>query len=196
MTKPSPRLILGSASPQRVALLAQIGIKPDVIQGADIDETPRKGELPRAYCLRIAQEKNAALAEQFPNDFLITGDTIGAAGRRILGKPNDRGEAEKMLSLLSGRAHRIYTAVVVRAPDRRVAHRLQDNRVRIKRMSDPELQKLLDAGEWQNRSGSYTLQGMMAQYIVSIQGSPSGIIGLPLHETAQLLKGLGYAPLL
>lgn len=187
------RLILGSSSPRRLELLAQIGIVPDHVTGADIDETPRKHELPEAYCLRVAREKNAALLSQYADDFILTADTTVVVGRRILGKPADRAEAEKMLRLLSGRAHRILTAVVVKAPGKKPVTKLSDSRVKVKRLSEPELQDFLDTkSNWQGFAGGYALQGKLARYIISMQGSPSGIIGLPLYETSQLLKGLGY----
>lgn len=188
----SPRLILGSSSPRRVQLLAQIGIVPDVVQGADIDETPHKAEIPDQYCLRVALEKNAALVAQFPDDFILTADTTGAVGRRILGKPADRAEAEAMIRLLSGRSHAIHTAVVVRAPGRAPAHRVCTSKLRIKRLSEPELQEFLDTNDWVDAAGGYKLQQHMSRHVIQINGSPSGIVGLPLYETMQLLDGLGY----
>jgi septum formation protein len=192
MSAVAPRLVLGSSSPRRVDMLAQIGITPDIIQAPDIDESAKPREIPSAYCVRIAMEKCAALADQFPNDFIITADTTGAVGRRILGKPEDRADAEKMIRLLSGRAHIIYTAVVVKAPGKAPVARLSENRVKVKRLSDPELQSFLDTKEWEGCAGGYKLQQYFAQYIMSISGSPSGIVGLPLYETMQLLNGLGY----
>lgn len=188
-----PRLILGSASPRRVDMLAQIGITPDIVQGADIDETPHPGELPDRYCIRVATEKNAVLAEKFPDDFILTADTTGALGRRILGKPEDRADAERMIRLLSGRSHLIHTAVVVKAPGKKPVHRLNSSRVKFKRLSDPEIQAFLDTQDWQGCAGGYRLQQHMARHIMAISGSPSGIVGLPLYETTQLLQGLGYS---
>lgn len=187
-----PRLVLGSSSPRRVDMLAQIGITPDIIQGADIDETIRKGELPEAYCLRVALEKNAVLADQYPDDYIITADTIGVLGRRILGKPEDRADAEKMVRLLSGRAHLIVTSVVVKAPDKKPAQRINTSRVKIKRLSDPEIETFLNTNDWVGCSGGYKFQQHMAQHIITMSGSPSGIVGLPLYETMQLLNGSGY----
>lgn len=190
--KAKPRLILGSSSPRRVDLLKQIGYVPDVIQGADIDETPQPYELPQAYCLRMAEEKNAALAPQFPHDVVITADTIVAAGRRIIGKPEDRADAGRIIRLLSGRAHQIYSAVTIAAPGSKPVSRISVSRVKMKRLSDDEIEHFLNTNDWQGVSGAYRLQGAIAQYMLSVQGSPSGIIGLPLYETAQLLKGIGY----
>ena len=187
-----PRLVLGSSSPRRVDMLAQIGITPDIVQGADIDETPHKAEIPDQYCIRVAMEKNAVLADIYPDDYILTADTTGAVGRRILGKPEDRADAEKMIRLLSGRSHQIHTVVVVKAPGKAPAHRLCSSRVKFKRLSDPESQAFLDTNDWVGCAGGYKLQQHMAQHIISISGSPSGIIGLPLYETMQLLNGSGY----
>jgi len=187
-----PRLVLGSSSPRRVDMLAQIGITPDIIQGADIDETIHKGELPEVYCLRVALEKNAVLATEYPDDFIVTADTIGVLGRRILGKPDDRADAERMIRLLSGRAHLIVTAVVVKAPGKKAAHRINTTRLKFKRLSDPEIETFLNTNDWVGCSGGYKFQQHMAQHVISIAGSPSGIVGLPLYETMQLLNGSGY----
>ena len=188
-----PRLILGSSSPRRLQLLAQIGVTPDLVKGPDIDETPKPKEIPDAYCLRMALEKNAALQAEFANDYIITADTTVVVGRRILGKPDDRDDAEKMLKLLSGRAHRIYTSLAVKAPGRNTTSRLSISRVKVKHIGESELQEFLaDEKNWQGFAGSYSLQGQFARFIINVQGSPSGIIGLPLYETTQLLKGQGY----
>ena len=186
------RLILGSSSPRRVDLLKQIGYAPDVIQGADIDESARKNELPRAYCLRMALEKCLALVPHFPDDVIVTADTMIAVGRRIIGKPEDRADAERILRLLSGRAHRVYSAVAVAPPHQAPVTRLSVSRVTLKRLSEQEISDFLDTLEWQGVSGGYRLQGALAQHMRCVHGSPSGIIGLPLFETAQLLKGIGY----
>jgi septum formation protein len=187
-----PRLILGSASVRRKEILAQIGIIPDVIAGADIDETPQKNELPRAYCMRMAKEKLAVLAQQFPNDFIITADTIGSVGRRILGKPENREEAKKMLQLLSGRSHDIITAVCVYAPDNRQTHRILSNHVTMKRISTIELEWYLDTNDWQGKSSGYAFGLSIDRFIKRINGSSSSIIGIPAFETVQMLVGLGY----
>lgn len=188
----SARLILGSSSPRRVDLLQQISITPDIIQGADINEDARKDELPRAYCIRMALEKCQALMPQFPNDVIVTADTMIALGRRIIGKPEDRKDAERIVRLLSGRAHRVLSAVAVAAPNQQPVTRLSISRVTLKRFSETEITAFLDTNDWQGVSGGYRLQGAMAQYMISVHGSPSSIIGLPLFETAQLLKGIGY----
>lgn len=194
MNKTTFRLVLGSQSPRRLQLLAQIGITPDVVHAADIDETERKGEMPGPYALRVAREKNEALASQFPHDFILTADTTVSVGTRILGKAATRDEAEKMVRLLSGRAHRVYTAVVVRAPDGTIASRVNETRVKVKRMTNEEIAAHLDSNEWEGCAGSYKFQGGFARHIIAINGAASGIIGLPLFETSQLLNGLGYVP--
>lgn len=187
-----PTLILGSSSPRRLELLAQIGIIPHAVVAADINEDPLKGELPRPYVQRIALEKMAALAPQYPNDFIITADTTVAVGRRILGKAADIAESEKFLNLLSGRNHDVITCVVVRAPGGQQTSRLVTSRVKVKRLHQTEMASYLAGSEWQGKAGAYAMQGAFAQYIHQIIGSPSAIIGLPLYETAQMLKGLGF----
>lgn len=187
-----PRLVLGSASPRRADLLAQIGITPDLIQPADIDETPHQNEKPDIYCMRLAHEKNAVLAAQFPHDFIITADTTVAVGRRILGKPENRDDAKRMITLLSGRAHDIFTALAVHAPGGKTATRLSTSRVKVKRLSDCDIDAFLDTHDWVDAAGAYKLQKSFARFIMHVSGSPSGIIGLPLYETAQLLTGFGF----
>lgn len=188
------RLVLGSSSPRRLELLRQIGIEPDQVIGPDIDESIIPRELPNEYCMRIALEKNAALHDKFPNDFILTADTTVAVGRRILAKAEDVKDAERMIRLLSGRAHRVYTATVLRDPSGRVMKRLSDSRVKVKPLSEQDIQKYLAANDWDGFAGAYRLQGMFAQYVIHVSGSPSGIIGLPIFETAQMLKGSGYDP--
>lgn len=193
MTIAKPRLILGSASPRRLDLLAQAGITPDLVQPADIDETPHRNEPPTSYCLRIAKEKNDVLARQFPDDFVLTADTTGKLGRRILGKAETREEAEKMLRMISGRTLTIVTAVVLYAPARdKPAAKVNLTKMKIKRLSEPELKNYLALNEWQSVAGAFKYQGAFGAFVTDIQGSPSGIIGLPLYETMQLLKGAGY----
>ena len=189
-----PRLILGSSSPRRKIILEQLHLPPDIIEGADINEDVLPKELPAAYCKRIARAKCEALAPKFPNDFIITADTTCAVGRRILVKPEDIKDAGRMLRLLSGRTHRILTAVCVRAPDGRIAQRLSDNRVKVKRLSDDELNDYLATREWEGKAGGYHFRGPFIRYVVRISGSDTGILGLPAFETTQMLLGLGYIP--
>ncbi len=184
------KLILGSASPRRKDLLAQLGVSPDAILPPDIDEDPRPRELPRPYCLRLAQEKALAVVAG-PEDIVLTADTTVALGRRILGKPRDAGEAAEFLLALGGRRHQVITAVAVRRGDR-VWLRDSVSAVKMKRLSDAELNAYLAGGEWQGKAGGYAIQGAAGAFIPWISGSFTGIVGLPLAETAALLQAAGY----
>ncbi|MFT4149487.1 MAG: Maf family protein [Paracoccaceae bacterium] len=185
------RLILGSGSPRRRELLAQIGLTPDAILPPDIDEDPRKGELPRPYCERLAREKAAAV-QAGADDVVLCADTTVALGRRILGKPRDAGEAAEFLAALGGRRHQVITAVAVRRGDR-LWTRCSVSAVRMKRLSDAELNFYLASGDWQGKAGGYAIQGAAGAFIPWISGSFTGIVGLPLAETAQLLAAAGLA---
>ncbi|MBK5932593.1 septum formation protein [Rhodovulum imhoffii] len=184
------RLILGSASPRRKELLAQIGVLPDAIRAADIDETPRKGELPRPYCQRMAVEKAYAV-EAACDELVLTADTTVALGRRILGKPADVAQAAEYLLALSGRRHRVVTALALRLGER-VWHREVVTTVRFKRLGDDDLNAYLQSGDWQGKAGAYGIQGMAGAFVPWIGGSFSAVVGLPLAETAALLQGAGY----
>ncbi|MEY4872095.1 MAG: hypothetical protein RLZZ563_1425 [Pseudomonadota bacterium] len=184
------KLILGSASPRRKDLLAQLGVSPDAILPPDIDEDPQPRELPRPYCLRLAQEKARAVVAG-PDDIVLTADTTVALGRRILGKPRDAGEAAEFLLALGGRRHQVITAVAVRRGDR-VWLRDSVSAVKMKRLSDAELNAYLAGGEWQGKAGGYAIQGAAGAFIPWISGSFTGIVGLPLAETAALLQAAGY----
>ena len=184
------RLILGSASPRRSELLAQMGLVPDAVLPPDIDEDPLKGELPRPYAARLAREKALAVATG-PDDVVLCADTTVALGRRILGKPADAGEAAAFLTLLGGRRHQVITAVAVRRGDR-VWVRESVSAVKMKRLSDAELNTYLSSGEWQGKAGGYGIQGLAGAFIPWISGSFSGIMGLPVAETAALLTAAGY----
>ena len=184
------RLILGSGSPRRKELLAQLGILPDAILPPDIDEDPRKGELPRPYAARLAREKAAAVAAG-PDDIVLCADTTVALGRRILGKPRDAGEAAAFLTLLGGRRHEVITAVAVRRGDR-LWSRESVSAVKMKRLSDAELNAYLAGGEWEGKAGAYAIQGAAGAFIPWISGSFTGIVGLPLAETAALLQAAGW----
>lgn len=183
------RLILGSASPRRLALLAQIGVVPDAVRPADIDEDPRPRELPRAYCARIAREKAEALTPA-PDEAILTADTTVALGRRILGKPRDAAQAAEFLVLMGGRRHSVITSVALRTADRHWARQVV-SQVQMKRLSDRELNAYLDSGEWRGKAGGYGIQGAASAFIPWISGSFSGIVGLPLAETAQILAAAG-----
>jgi septum formation protein len=183
------RLILGSASPRRLELLAQIGLTPDGVRPADINEDPRKGELPRPYCARMAREKAEAVVLG-EGEVLLCADTTVALGRRILGKPADAAEAAQFLTMLGGRRHTVITAVAVRSATR-LWTREVETAVKMKRLSDDELNGYLASGEWQGKAGGYGIQGRAGAFIPWINGSFSAVVGLPLAETAVLLNAAG-----
>ena len=182
--------VLGSGSPRRKELLAQIGVVPDAVRSPDIDENPYPGELPRPYCLRMAREKASAVPCD-AGDIVLCADTTVAVGRRILGKPENRAEAEAFLRLLSGRRHRVITAVAVRRGDQ-LWERDVVSAVRMKRLSDKETEAYLDSGDWEGKAGGYGIQGPAGAFIPWISGSFTGIVGLPLAETANVLRAAGY----
>lgn len=184
------RLILGSASPRRLEVLAQLGITPDAIVAADIDETPMSGEAPRPYCARVTRAKLDAISTD-PDDLLLCADTTVALGRRILGKPTDAGEAAAFLHKLSGRRHDVITSLAVRRGSR-IWTRTQVSAVKMKRLSDEEVNGYLASGEWQGKAGGYAIQGRGAAFIPWLQGSYTGVMGLPAMETAALLRAAGY----
>lgn len=184
------RFILGSGSPRRRELLGLLGVRPDEIRAPDIDETPLKGELPRAYCCRIARQKAEAL-EAGEGEVVLCADTTVALGRRILGKPADIGEAAEFLTKLGGRRHQVITAVAVKTA-RGLWQRDVVSAVKMKRLSDLELNAYLQSGDWQGKAGGYGIQGMAGAFIPWIQGSYPAIMGLPLAETAGLLQAAGY----
>lgn len=186
-----PDLILASASPRRRELLGRLGIAPACVTPADIDETPRKGELPRVYAERMAREKAEAAAD--PRGFVLAGDTVVAAGRRILPKTEDEATARACLELLSGRRHRVLSAIALRAPDGTIRERLSETQVRFKRLSPEEIHAYLAGGEWQGKAGGYAIQGSAEGLIAWIGGSHSGVVGLPLFETRALLKAAGFS---
>lgn len=185
-----PRLILGSGSPRRRKLLAQIGVVADDIRPPDINETPRKGELPRPYCARMAREKALAI-EAAPDDIVLSADTTVALGRRIMGQPETAGEAAEFLLAMSGRRHRVFTAVAVRRGTG-LWERDVVTTVKMKRLSDEELNAYLASGDWQGKAGGYGIQGPAGALIPWIQGSFTAVVGLPLCETAGLLQAAGY----
>lgn len=184
------RLILGSGSPRRKELLAQIGVVADDIRPPDIDETPLKNELPRPYCARMAREKVQAVPAD-AGDVVLCADTTVALGRRIMGKPVDAGEAAEFLLAMSGRRHKVITAVAVRCGDR-VWERDVVTDVKMKRLSDEELNAYLATNDWQGKAGGYGIQGPAGALIPWISGSFTAVVGLPLAETAGLLQAAGY----
>ena len=186
-----PDLVLASASPRRRELLARLGIELARTAPTEIDETPLKGELPRAYAVRMAREKAEAAAD--PAAFVLAGDTVVAAGRRILPKAEDEATARHCLELLSGRRHRVFSAVALRAPDGSVHERLSETAVRFKRFSGEEIDAYLTGGEWHGKAGGYAIQGAAEGLVTWLQGSHSGVVGLPLYETRALLRAAGFA---
>jgi septum formation protein len=186
------RLVLASASPRRLALLEQIGLRPDLVAPSEIDETPLKQERPRQLALRLAVEKGRAAKATRGGDFILSADTVVACGRRILPKAETEEEARACLELLSGRAHDVITGVAVFAPDGREASRIVESRVTFKRLSHEELEGYVACGEWRGKAGGYGIQGAAGALITDISGSYSSIVGLPLYETTCLLEGLGY----
>jgi septum formation protein len=183
------RLILGSASPRRRELLAQIGVVPTEIRAADINEDPIPGELPRPYCQRMAREKVEALSPGL-GEAILCADTTVAVGRRILGKPESRKEAETFLRLMSGRRHRVVTAMALRTQDR-LWQKDVETALKMKHLSDAELSAYLDTEDWQGKAGGYGIQGPAAAFIPWLEGSYSAVVGLPLAETAGLLRAAG-----
>ena len=193
-----PELILASASPRRLALLNQIGIDPQHLVPADIDETPEKGELPRKLAQRLADEK--ALTAQHKaktsgigdNALVLAADTVVAVGRRILPKAETLEEASECLKLLSGRAHRVFTGVTVVTPSGAVRRRLVESRLRFKRLGNREIEAYLASTEWRGKAGGYAIQGIAGAFVIKLTGSYTAVVGLPLYETVQLLAGEGY----
>ncbi|MEM1139693.1 MAG: Maf family nucleotide pyrophosphatase [Pseudomonadota bacterium] len=190
--KARPRLILASASPRRRDLLAQIGVRPDDILPTDSDETPRKGELPRALALRLAQAKATAAAKAGGEGaFILAADTVVGCGRRILPKAESEDEAAACLALLSGRRHRVYSGLALVSP-RGTHTRLVETHVQVKRLSQEEIAGYLASGEWRGKAGGYGIQGLAGAFVTHLNGSYSNVVGLPLAETAALLAGAGY----
>jgi len=185
-------LVLASASPRRLDLLRQIGIVPDAVDPADIDETPLKGELPPAHVERLAEAKARAVAPRHPGAFVLAADTVVACGRRILPKAEDEATARVCLAMLSGRRHRVYGGVAVLTPGGEIGFRRVLSQVAFKRLSGLELEAYIASGEWHGKAGGYAIQGQAAALIPWVSGSYSNVVGLPLFETAQLLTGRGY----
>ena len=186
------KLILASASPRRLDLLAQVGIAPDQVIPADIDETPMKGELPRQLVERLALGKGQAIAADHKDAFILSADTIVSLGRRILGKPADRTEAEQFFKLMSGRRHTVIGGIAVTSPAGKSVTRVVETVVQFKRLSDLDIGFYLDSGEWEGKAGGYGIQGFAEAYIKAIRGSYSNVVGLSLYDTMQILNGLGF----
>jgi septum formation protein len=192
------KLVLASASPRRLALLEQVGIEPTALRPATIDETPKKGERPRTLAQRLAKAKAIAAAERIENEpelsdaFVLAADTVVAVGRMSIGKPEYLDEAAKALATLSGRTHKVYTAVCVVTPDGNLRLRTVETRVRLKRLSREEIDSYLACGEWRGKAGGYAIQGIAGAFIEKIVGSYSNVVGLPLIEVVRLLAGEGF----
>ncbi|THD80650.1 MAG: septum formation protein Maf [Phenylobacterium sp.] len=194
MPQSPQRLVLASASPRRLELLRQIGLQPDQVEPAELDETPLPNETPRALAIRLAAAKAAATAARHPGSFVLAADTVVAVGRRILPKVATEAEGRVCLALLSGRPHKVLTAICVGGPDGRGASRLVESRVRFKRLTEAEISDYLQSQEGVGKAGGYAIQGRAGAFVTSLQGSYSAVVGLPLYETSNLLQGLGYRP--
>jgi septum formation protein len=193
-----PKLVLASGSPRRVMLINQAGIEPDELRPANIDETPRRGELPRVCANRLAHAKaEAALAgigvdDEVYGAYILAADTVVAVGRRIMPKAELIDEAAQCLRLLSGRNHRVYTALCLITPKRKYRQRVVETRVRFKRLSSDDIESYLGSGEWRGKAGGYAAQGLGGTFIVKLVGSYTNVVGLPLYETVTLLAGEGF----
>ena len=192
------KLVLASGSPRRLALINQAGIEPDALRPADIDEVPKRGELPRALATRLARAKAEAalhqvqLDEELRGSFVIAADTVVAVGRRILPKAELLDEAAQCLRLLSGRNHRVYSGVCMVTPKEAFRQRLVETRVRFKRLSDDDIEAYLASGEWRGKAGGYAVQGIAGSFVIKLVGSYTNVVGLPLYETVSLLSGEGF----
>ena len=193
-----PKFVLASGSPRRLGLINQAGIEPDALKPADIDETPQRGEIPRAHANRLAHAKAAAALENVKLDdelrgaYILAADTVVAVGRRILPKAQLLDEAAQCLRLLSGRNHRVHTSICLVTPKESFRQRLVETRVRFKRLSEEDIEAYLASGEWRGKAGGYAVQGIAGTFIVKLVGSYTNVVGLPLYETMTLLGGEGY----
>jgi septum formation protein len=193
-----PKLVLASGSPRRLALINQAGIEPEALRPADLDETPLRGELPRACANRLARAKADAaleivrLDDELKGSYILSADTVVAVGRRILPKAELLDQAAQCLRLLSGRNHRVHSAVCLVTPNESFRQRLVETRVRFKRLSEEDIEAYLASGEWRGKAGGYAVQGIAGSFVVKIVGSYTNVVGLPLYETTTLLAGEGY----
>lgn len=194
MSPPGSPLVLASGSPRRAELIGRLGVVPTAIDPADIDETPRKGELPAPYAARVAEEKAALVAARHPGAAVLGADTVVAAGRRILPKTDDEAEARACLKLLSGRRHRVHSAITLIDAAGVARHRLSTSIVRFKRLTEAEIETYLAAGDWRGKAGAYAIQGYAESWVAMLIGSHSGVMGLPLFETRALLDAAGLLP--
>jgi septum formation protein len=186
------RLVLASASPRRLELLRQVGITPDAVDPADIDETPSKDDTPRLLVARLARGKAQVIAARHPDAYVLAADTVVAVGRRILNKPEDEADARRMMGLLSGRAHKVLTGVTLIAPGGRAGNRISETRLQFKRLTKAEIDGFIASGEWQDAAGGYKIHQRAGAFCMALSGSFTGVVGLPLYETLALLDGLGF----
>ncbi len=186
------QLILASSSPQRLILLKTIGVIPDQIVPANIDEIPEKNEKPRDFVLRMSKEKALDVSKNFPNSFILSGDTIVACGRRIIGKPSDRDNAKQILNLLSGRRHQVLSAITLIKPDKNEVSKIVITRVKFSRLNQNALNAYLDTNEWKGKAGGYAIQGSASSFIPWINGSYSSVMGFPTNEVNNLLNSSGW----
>lgn len=184
--------MLASASPRRLDLLRQIGLEPSAVDSADVDENPQPKETPRRLAVRLALAKAAAVASRHPGAFVLAADTVVAVGRRVLPKVETPQEGRDCLELLSGRNHRVLTAVAVTGPAGRATSRLVETRVQFKRLSPGEIDAYLGGGEGVGKAGGYAVQGLAGAFVIEMHGSYSAVVGLPLYETSCLLGGAGW----
>ena len=189
---PRPPLVLASASPRRLDLLARLGIAPHRVDPADIDETPRKAELPRGLAGRLSRAKAESVAARSPGALVLAADTVVGVGRRILGKPEDAAEARRFLEFLSGRRHRVTTGVALVTPDGVVRTRLVETTLAFQRLTDAQMADYVASGEWEGKAGGYAIHQRAEVFVRFLSGSHSNVVGLPLFETAQLLRGVGW----
>jgi septum formation protein len=195
---PRPTLVLASASPRRLRLLAQVGVEPDALRPTSIDESARRGEMPRAYAARLARTKAETARDQIANDrdiasaYVLAADTVVAVGRRILMKPSNIEEAANCLQLLSGRAHRVLTSICLITPDDRVRHKIVDTRVRFKHLTREEIEAYIASREWRGKAGGYAIQGFGGSFVRKIVGSYTSVVGLPLTEVVTMLVSEGF----
>ena len=193
MTKASrPELILASASPRRLQLLRQAGIEPDTVEACDIDETPGKGEAPAAYVKRLAAEKAQTISKKHFGALVLAADTAVSVGKRILGQPQSKAQAEQFLKLLSGRRHRVITSVALITRVGKLVQKNVTTVVSFKRLTDEEIAWYLKSGEWQGKAGAYAIQGKAGAFVKALRGSYTNVVGLPLYETRALLTGHGF----
>jgi septum formation protein len=186
--------VLASASPRRLDLLAQVGLSPDIVDPAELDETPLPQELPALHARRLAAAKARLVAARHPGAFVLGADTVVGCGRRILGKAETEAEARRALELLSGRRHRVHGGIALVTPGCAIATREVQTIVTFKRLEAAEIDGYIESGEWRGKAGSYAIQGLAARFVRQLGGSYSNVVGLPLFETVSLLTGQGYAP--